>query len=363
MKFQCVDGEHTINDNIIVMFETIREFVDLFGPCEMQLISANIHIGDIIDSMHDLHMYLKNMPFVPSERCKLILEYLGCNIDITADHDTICDSLVKGKKMECLEYVMKNYDYKPNEKTMNIAIINGDVSCMQFLHANGCKLCKYTSCLTAIVHGSVECLDFACNNGAFLDKNIVFSCAVRHDKSECLSYLMRRFPRESMMGMCILAAINGSIRCLKYLHENGHVCDENTMATAASSGKLECLKYLCDNKCPMNGFAIMAAITNGHLDCLKYLYSVHPIVFDKTCATIAAHKGFYDCLIFIVENGCIPQDDICNILAINGHLESLKYMHSKGFEINEITYERALMGAVTHGNYSCIPYLAEQLNK
>ena len=49
---------------------------------------------------------------------------------------------------------------------------------------------------------------------------------------------------------CTLAAMNGHLEVLKYLHEKGCEWNEYACTNAAMNGHLEVLKYLHENKCP-----------------------------------------------------------------------------------------------------------------
>ena len=66
--------------------------------------------------------------------------------------------------------------------------------------------------------------------------------------------------------ICVWAASNGHLECLKYAHENGCCWDEDTCYKAAYNGHLECLKYAHENGCPWNEDTCSNAAYNGHLE-------------------------------------------------------------------------------------------------
>ena len=51
---------------------------------------------------------------------------------------------------------------------------------------------------------------------------------------------------------CPLAALNGHLEVLKYLHQNRYPWDERACSNAAQNRHLEVLKYLHQNICPWN---------------------------------------------------------------------------------------------------------------
>jgi len=73
-----------------------------------------------------------------------------------------------------------------------------------------------------------------------------------------------------------------------------------------------------------NCFTCNLAAVNGHLDCLKYLY----------------------------EKGCPWDRFTCNLAAVNGHLDCLKYAHEKGCPLNRLT----CVYATTNGHSNCLEY-------
>ena len=72
--------------------------------------------------------------------------------------------------------------------------------------------------------------------------------------------------------MCLEAAENGHLECLKYAHKNGCNWNEYTCYYAAKNGHLECLKYLRQNGCPWGLDTCYYAARNNHLECLKYAH-------------------------------------------------------------------------------------------
>ena len=54
------------------------------------------------------------------------------------------------------------------------------------------------------------------------------------------------------VGLSSVAAGNGHLHVLKYLHENGCPWNEGTCSSAAKGGHLDVLKYARENGCPWN---------------------------------------------------------------------------------------------------------------
>ena len=78
------------------------------------------------------------------------------------------------------------------------------------------------------------------------------------------------------MGL-IQAAINGNLKVVKYLHQNGadiRALDDHALRWSADSGHLDVVKYLHQNGADIRArddFALLRSAKNGHLNVVKYL--------------------------------------------------------------------------------------------
>jgi len=72
--------------------------------------------------------------------------------------------------------------------------------------------------------------------------------------------------------VCLFAAIQGSVRLLKWTRENNRAWDTWTCSYAAHHGHLPALKYLHENGCPWDpvGDTCYWAAQLKHWDCLQY---------------------------------------------------------------------------------------------
>ena len=90
-------------------------------------------------------------------------------------------------------------------------------------------------------------------------------------------------------------------RCHRCLYEKLREWNGMSCNIAAANGQLECLKYLHRNGCKWNDRAYIEVIKNGHLEVLKYLH----------------------------ENGSILTMSVCNLAVAYGQLECLRYAHEE----------------------------------
>ena len=103
--------------------------------------------------------------------------------------------------------------------------------------------------------------------------------------------------------LCNYAALQGSVRLLKWARVNNRTWGAMTCTGAAEKGHLPALKYLHENGCPWDRNTCDYAAMNGHLPTLKYLHE-NGCPWDRwTCHYAACYKH-WDCLQYAVDNKC-----------------------------------------------------------
>ncbi|GFH52444.1 ankyrin repeat domain-containing protein [Chaetoceros tenuissimus] len=214
--------------------------------------------------------------------------------------------------------------------------------------------CRYSStfCKLAAREGHLDCLRYLHENGCEWDSH---SCrtAAGNGHLHCLRYLHEN-GCEWDSNSCRTAAGNGHLHCLRYLHENGCEWDSNSCRTAAEGGHLDCLRYLHENGCEWDIKSCHYAADGGHLDCLRYLHE-NGCEWDSWTIDYAAGNGHLDCLRYLHENGCEWDSDTCFKAAGDGHLDCLRYLHENGCEWRRDSCYYATVG----GHLDCLRYLHE----
>lgn len=111
---------------------------------------------------------------------------------------------------------------------------------------------------------------------------------------------------------------------------------------AASAGNLRLLKYFREQGCDWDDACFFSA-RFGHLQCLKYAHE-NGCEWDHRIYTCCADGGHIDCFEYALKNNC-PGDPkcrwICIMAAQQGHLELLKYAHSRGFPLHPLALHQA----------------------
>ncbi len=151
---------------------------------------------------------------------------------------------------------------------------------------------KHFGCL---VHLNIFALDCYSNN--------LFLCSIAslNNDSESLIYLTSRFELDLTEDVCKYAVIGNSIECLTIAHDAGYAME------------------------------------------------------DELLVTICAVKGYYDCLIYLINNDCKCRYDICNYAIACDSLSCLIFLLNKGYNYSEVTIAIAYF---LHGERSyCYRYL------
>jgi hypothetical protein len=171
------------------------------------------------------------------------------------DESTSCCAATN---INCLKYVHEN-GCPWDEYTCAAAI---DVNCLEYAHTNGCPWNTTTTDIFA-ASGEFTCLQYAHENGCPLSNEVIEFAIMNIGNNDDASFECFKYVHTYGGGVWTevtseLAARNGKLNCLKYLHENGCPWDESTCRYAAYNGHLECLKYALEHGCPWDDETLYA---------------------------------------------------------------------------------------------------------
>jgi hypothetical protein len=160
---------------------------------------------------------------------------------------------------------------------------------------------------------------------------------------------------------CDAAAEFADVKLLEKLHKMKLAWGTSTTFAAARSGNIETLQYALENRCPLSQDNMYeghwdldccsVAAAEGHIHVLKYLHQKRCHWHENTCSEASAN-GKLNCLMFAHENGCPWDIETCYEAARNGHIECLKYAYENGCPWNETVWK----AASKHGRIDCVKY-------
>jgi uncharacterized protein YciI len=165
---------------------------------------------------------------------------------------------------------------------------------------------------------------------------------------------------------CAVAARNGHLEILTWLHEQGCPWDSDTFVSAVhfgtKSGNWDVLKWLCQRKCPVDVYdyrsfsaAISAAVGTGNLDMAQFLHEQERPAGTDTVLDVAVGAGNLTMVKLLVDRGCRMSKYTCAVAARTGHLEILTWLHEQGCPWNE----DACTEAAREGHLDALIWLRE----
>eukprot|EP00611_Tribonema_gayanum_P022733 TRINITY_DN462_c0_g1_i1.p1 TRINITY_DN462_c0_g1~~TRINITY_DN462_c0_g1_i1.p1 ORF type:complete len:398 (-),score=41.53 TRINITY_DN462_c0_g1_i1:803-1996(-) len=128
-----------------------------------------------------------------------------------------------------------------------------------------------------------------------------------------------------------VAARQGHLAVLQWLHANSCPWDSQTCSEAAAGGHLAVLQWLRSRGCPWFSWTCAAAAGGGHLEVLQWA---------RTCRWLPVERG--DMQQGCSEgtprgaNGCPWDENVCLQAAGGGHLELLQWARANGCQWEEI---------------------------
>jgi len=215
-------------------------------------------------------------------------------------------TVIKMLNMKRNNYTDNNIDF-----VMRGAAKVGNIKFLRHLHQNGFKICRRTTGAAAKA-GRFKTLKWLIKHGVKLDIYIVSD-----------------------------AAVGGNMEILKFLVIDKKCAIDNASFFAASKGQFDAVKFLYSIDPKSLGCAISGAARGGYLEILKY-------AFDCSYKIRGEHFWCEHLHIWewLIENNHFKYnaDSIENI-AWSGNLESLQYVHSKGYDVlNKKVFKKAICG-------------------
>jgi len=126
------------------------------------------------------------------------------------------------------------------------------------------------------------------------------------------------------------AAMNGNLTCLRFLHESGSVCDQTTISVAAKGGHLNCLIYAHQQGMPLAGTYYTYAVSNNNLEMMRYLHEQGCLWDERHVCNTAAASGRVEFLQYLREQGCLWDSYVCYVAAYKGQFATVLYLLRNG---------------------------------
>jgi hypothetical protein len=279
------------------------------------------------------------------------------------------DAAAKGK-VQWIIY-LRQTGHSWGTSTCAAAAEHGHLACLQYLHTNGCAWdAKTTEAALGFTKNQMDCFNYAARLGCDITWcNYERMAAYGNVESLQIMYESGiRFDDDDPV--CSVAAMSGSLPCLKWAYEKG-APEGLAFLESAWMGELDCLIYAHEQGFEDNGGfnneyfrpdlkgdldrwsinALEAACYCNHLDCFKFLHQLGYTSRVNLCF-VAAYGGSLSCLDYAREIGHSLNDQVSLYALECDSVECVQYAYEHG-----CNWDRRFIGlAVGKKAYKCIKY-------
>ena len=263
---------------------------------------------------------------------------------------TYTDTYIYTREREEDEYKSKMYcnDYYNDVKLVNEIIETENLNLLKYIHEeekyNGWDFMAYN---IAAEHGCLDILQYLFENNC--------PTTVPND----IYYVKLK--------ACELAAKNGHLNCLKYLHNCKFKWDYCTIVAAAKNDHFDCVKYACENGCQfieprfynLNScitiYSSGAACTNDNSEMLQYVINKGAL-WNRDTLVHAIQVNSPKCLKYLVSIGGVIDKYVAQWLG--GNLEILKFLNENDFDFE---WTKNSYSIAAHKSLECLKYLFENV--
>jgi hypothetical protein len=238
---------------------------------------------------------------------------------------------------------------------------NGHVSVLQWLHEEGCPWEAEYICTDAAVSGSIEIQHYLQQQGRVFDEidsnkcsstgalscqyliaeqcpcnDVACEMAAKNGHLETVRFLHESGCPWDPTTICCRAAVSGHVELMRYLKQQGCVLSEGAMCTAAARGFLRMCQYLRAEQCPWEKYACTTAAGGFHLDTLRWLHE-QGCPWGVYDVRYAAATGGYVCVLAYVQDvapaaSAAQQTDLLNVAGVLGQLSVAKWLRQHDAE-------------------------------
>lgn len=321
-----------------------------------------------VSSIEDLSVLLATIRFwclleIPRTTLKFALSAKSANK--TKVYSTL---MQYARDLPCLA-TLANAVVASTEPQMDIAMGEGFTQLVQYLHNKGHALTERGTRLAAWQR-HVEGLQYALQHGC--DGGITCTAAVtsKNKASICVMWAWQITSRMFQNQPCrwilrllenihfaMPAAVVGDIAFLENARMQGFHFTSRNATLAATNGQLQCLKYLHEQDCQWGYHLVNSATVGKQFACVEYALQhgcdssgILPRVLD-----ILVAAGELPCLLLLSQSAhsqFTNRVEPCLLAAKHGHLDCLTFLHEHHY-----AWSAAVTNAAAQaGYYDCLWY-------
>lgn len=240
---------------------------------------------------------------------------------------------IENNRPELLEYLC-DQGIELTHHMFTLAVTSGNLECVKILHNKKCH-CPPSATEMALSRKHIKIFEFLKENG-YQCNNYWLSMLCLRNHTDLLDLVYTDDP-EILERAFQNSVKNASLEALQFLMSKGHSLCPKLMEYAVLKGNLKnglkSMKFLFENGCPWSeGICELAGFV-GNLECLKFAHENGCSWNEKSTKLLAVNC--VKCLEYAHKNGCYWNQSIIIEAAVYGNLETFKYAHLQGLEVND----------------------------
>ena len=167
------------------------------------------------------------------------------------DETDFCEKVAETNKLELLKWIREEKECEWDEWTIMTAAYQGNLEMVKYCAANECPIGEYT-CARAAENGRLECLKYLREEVKAPWDFLILPLGRLIMVIFTYSNILLSVNLINNEDACVLAAKEGHLDCLKYLHETAKApWDCEAVREAHEENHPDCVQYLLDNDCPL----------------------------------------------------------------------------------------------------------------
>ncbi|GAB9471377.1 hypothetical protein Gpo141_00008592 [Globisporangium polare] len=252
-----------------------------------------------------------------------IVQLIVENQSEDVSHDVAINGAAEHGQLEVVRFFIEN-NIRVDERSLviDVAAMSGHLEIIKYLHEKRPQGCPGRALGEAAAYGHLEIVKFLYQHRTKGREQEAFSRAVQNGHLEVVRFLHEQSALERPLATgdevvatgsddvetvpldasCLLidvAAANGHLEVVKYLHENySHECSHRAMSDAAANGHLDVVEFLHENR--TEGCApdtLDCAARKNHLEVVKFLREVYSL----ECSASAFDDVVANCSLALVK--------------------------------------------------------------
>ena len=202
---------------------------------------------------------------------------------------------------------------------------------------------------TAIFYGDLDIIKLLHREEGFPFDKKSATFAIRKDNLRVLKYLERAGAPmyAELLDECL---VYDSIRCLKYLWDKVDGEYEVYGEIAVAFGSVSVLRFI---GMELSENELLLAFDENNLATFKYIWDQIGDIDAKFLMHECGQLGKLDFAEFIYKKTKYMDQEVAELAAMKGHLDMLKFAHSKGCELTD----RVLSLAIIENRWKCVRYI------